>query len=64
MGFSAGDRLGAYEITLLRGAGGQGEVYKAKDLKLGRSVTIKVLRKELAKDPERRSSLLLARNRS
>ncbi len=44
--------LGSYEIVSLLGAGGMGEVYKAKDLKLGRDVAIKVLR-DLASDPER-----------
>ena len=51
MGFSRGTRLGSYEITSLLGAGGMGEVYRAKDLELGRDVAIKVLRKELASEP-------------
>ncbi len=49
----SGTRLGSYEITSLLGSGGMGEVYRAKDLKLGRDVAIKVLREELATDPER-----------
>jgi Tol biopolymer transport system component len=48
-----GTRLGSYEITSLLGSGGMGEVYRAKDLKLGRDVAIKVLPKQLAADPER-----------
>ncbi len=48
-----GTRLGSYEIVSLLGSGGMGEVYKAKDLKLGRDVAIKVLREDLASDPER-----------
>ncbi len=44
MPLTPGTRLGSYEIVSLLGAGGMGEVYKAKDLKLGRDVAIKVLR--------------------
>ena len=52
MAFSAGDRLGAYEITLLRGSGGQGEVYKARDTRLDRIVALKVLPSHLAGNPQ------------
>ena len=48
-----GTRLGAYEILSAIGAGGMGEVYQAKHLKLGRHVAIKVLHREVADDPER-----------
>jgi serine/threonine protein kinase/tetratricopeptide (TPR) repeat protein len=48
-----GTRLGSYEITSLLGSGGMGQVYRAKDDKLGRDVAIKVLREDLASDPER-----------
>jgi serine/threonine-protein kinase len=53
MSLNPGTRLGSYEITSLLGSGGMGEVYRAKDLKLGRDVAIKVLQEELASDPER-----------
>jgi eukaryotic-like serine/threonine-protein kinase len=47
-----GTRLGPYEIISPLGAGGMGEVYKAKDTKLGRDVAVKVLSTELAVHPE------------
>jgi eukaryotic-like serine/threonine-protein kinase len=46
-----GDRLGPYEITSAIGAGGMGEVYKARDTRLDRSVAIKILPESLAADP-------------
>jgi len=49
-----GQRLGAYEVTGRLGAGGMGEVYKARDTRLGRTVAIKVLPAGAAADPERR----------
>jgi Tol biopolymer transport system component len=49
----AGTRLGAYEIVASLGAGGMGEVYRARDTKLGREVAIKVLPAAFAADPER-----------
>ena len=47
-----GKTLGTFECTSLLGKGGMGEVYKAKDQKLGRDVAIKVLPEEFAKDTD------------
>ena len=49
----AGTTLGSYEILAPLGAGGMGEVYRAKDTKLDREVAIKVLPDALAQDPDR-----------
>jgi tetratricopeptide (TPR) repeat protein len=46
-----GSRLGAYELLSLQGAGGMGEVYKARDTRLGRIVAIKVIGAASAEDP-------------
>ncbi len=55
MSVAAGTRLGPYEIQSAIGAGGMGEVYKAKDTRLDRSVAIKILPPEVSADPERRA---------
>ena len=53
MSLAAGSRLGPYEIISAIGAGGMGEVYRARDTKLNRDVAIKVLPDLFAADPER-----------
>src|SRR5712692_9168998 len=52
MPITSGTRLGPYEIVSLVGAGGMGEVYKAKDTRLDRTVAIKILPPTLAADPQ------------
>src|ERR1035437_7133513 len=53
MALAAGTKLGSYEIVAPLGAGGMGEVYRAKDTQLEREVAIKVLPEALAEDPDR-----------
>ena len=53
MSLQRGDRLGPFEIVAPLGAGGMGEVYRARDPRLGRQVAIKVLPGALASDPDR-----------
>ena len=48
-----GRRIGPYEISALIGEGGMGEVYRARDTKLGRDVAIKALAAAVAQDPDR-----------
>ena len=53
MALEAGTRLGTYEVLSSLGAGGMGEVYRARDTKLGRQVAIKLLLEEVSQDTER-----------
>ena len=54
MALSSGTKLGPYEIEALAGAGGMGEVYRARDTRLDRIVAIKVLSSHLSESPEAR----------
>ena len=53
MALALGSRRGPYEITAKIGAGGMGEVYRARDTKLNRDVALKILPDAFASDPER-----------
>ena len=53
MGLTPGSKLGPYEIVAPLGAGGMGEVYRARDPKIGRDVAVKVLPEEFAHDADR-----------
>ncbi len=55
MSLASGTRLGPYEIVSPLGAGGMGEVYRAKDTRLGREVAVKVLPQHLSSNPEIRA---------
>jgi serine/threonine protein kinase len=57
MSIEAGTKLGSYEILALIGAGGMGEVYRARDFRLDRTVAIKVLPSHLAQRPDLRERL-------
>jgi serine/threonine-protein kinase len=55
MALAVGTRLGSYEITAHIGAGGMGEVYRARDTKLNRELALKLLPEAFIRDPERRA---------
>src|SRR5215469_5872733 len=57
MALTSGAKLGPYEILSPLGAGGMGEVYRARDIKLGRDVAIKTLPSKYANDPDRLARL-------
>src|SRR5262245_36066492 len=52
MSLESGGRLGPYQIVALIGTGGMGEVYRARDTRLGREVAVKVLYEHFARDPD------------
>jgi eukaryotic-like serine/threonine-protein kinase len=52
MGLTPGTRIGPYDVVSMLGAGGMGEVYKARDTRLDRTVAVKVLTPQLAADPQ------------
>ena len=53
MALLIGARVGVYEVTAQIGAGGMGEVYRARDTRLGRDVALKILPDAFATDPDR-----------
>jgi Tol biopolymer transport system component len=57
MPLTTGQRLGPYEVVAPLGAGGMGEVYRARDTRLQRDVALKVLPEALARDPQRQKRL-------
>jgi serine/threonine-protein kinase len=58
MSFSAGDRLGPYEILAPLGVGGMGEVFRAQDTRLHRTVALKILRSDKLADADRKKRFL------
>ena len=56
MSLSAGEKLGPHEIVVQIGAGGMGEVYRARDMRLGRDVAIKVSAERFSERFEREAN--------
>jgi eukaryotic-like serine/threonine-protein kinase len=56
LALTAGTRLGAYEVVSAIGAGGMGEVYRARDTRIDRTVAIKVLSVDATRDVEARGA--------
>ena len=64
MPLSVGDKLGPYEILAPIGAGGMGEVYRARDTRLDRTVAIKISKQEFSERFEREARAVAALNHS
>src|ERR1700722_14604218 len=64
MSLATGDKLGPYEILGLLGAGGMGEVYRARDPRLNRDVAIKISREQFSERFEREARAVAALNHS
>src|SRR6266853_98994 len=62
MSLSAGERLGPYEILAPIGAGGMGEVYRARDARLNREVAVKVSRERFSERFEREARVIASLN--
>ena len=62
MALSAGDNLGPYEIIALIGKGGMGEVYRARDTRLGRDVAVKISQEQFNERFEREARAVASLN--